>query len=416
MNVGASSVPGGTVIEKDGVGRWIPAIAMMLVSIISYVDRATLALLSPTILKETHMSGQQYGWIISGFSIVYLFSNPIWGRWLDRIGLRLGMTLAVSGWTLASAAHAFASGFGTFAIARAALGFGEGATFPGGMRTVIQSLPRNEQARGIGIAYSGASAGALLTPLIVTPVALAWGWRAAFLFTGVIGILWLLMWSIVSRRPELARPSGSGAARRHGLSFRDRRVWGFILINGLGMTPAIFVLYQAANYLHQAHGLSQGRIGALLWIPAVGWEIGNLFFGWLVDRLTMAGLTRPAAVRRAMGAAAALALVLAATPWIQPVGFVLTALAMGMFLSSGMAIPSLAYASYSFPARDAGFVAGLASAALGAQSTLIMPVFGRLFDLKRYDVAFVLAAAMPILGYILWLRLTREPYDAAVNA
>ena len=388
--------------------RWIPALSMMLVSIVSYVDRATLALLAPTILKETHLSGQQYGWIISGFSIIYLLSNPLWGRWLDRIGLRVGMTVAVAGWTLASTAHALASGFWSLAAARAALGFGEGATFPGGMRTVIQSLPRHEQARGIGIAYSGASAGALLTPLIVTPVALWGGWRSAFVFTGLIGLAWLGLWAVVSRRPELARPANVLAGHSVRLSFRDRRIWAFILINGLGMVPATFILYQAANYLHQALGRTQGQIGAVLWIPALGWEAGNLFFGWLVDRLSMSGLSRPAAVRRAMGTGAALALVLAAVPWMQSLAAVLASLAAGMFLTAGMAIPSLAYASHRFPARNAGFVAGLASAALGAVSTITMPVFGALFDMKRYDVAFVFAAACPIVGYGIWLWLTAE--------
>ena len=66
---------------------WIPALSMMLVSLISYVDRNTLALLAPTILKETGLTGEQYGWIISAFSVTYMIGNPVWGRWLDRIGL-----------------------------------------------------------------------------------------------------------------------------------------------------------------------------------------------------------------------------------------------------------------------------------------------------------------------------------------
>ena len=95
---------------------------MMLVSVISYIDRQTLALLSPTILRETHLTGEQYGFIISGFSIAYMLSNPVWGRILDRIGLRAGMTISVIAWTLASVAHSLASGFASFAAARIALG------------------------------------------------------------------------------------------------------------------------------------------------------------------------------------------------------------------------------------------------------------------------------------------------------
>ena len=114
---------------------------MTLMSLISYIDRNTLAVLAPTILAEMQLSNEQYGYIVMAFSILYMIGNPVWGRWIDRFGLRLGMTTAVTFWTLASMAHAFAQGFWSFGIARAALGFGEGATFPGGYRTVVETLP-----------------------------------------------------------------------------------------------------------------------------------------------------------------------------------------------------------------------------------------------------------------------------------
>src|ERR1035438_9080712 len=132
---------------EDGwaIGRWVPAGTMLAVSLISYIDRNTLALLAPTILRETGLSGEQYGFIIAAFSIAYCVANPVWGKILDRAGLRRGMTLAVSCWTVASVAHAFAGGLWSFAAARAALGFGEGATFPGGLRTVVQTLPEDRR-------------------------------------------------------------------------------------------------------------------------------------------------------------------------------------------------------------------------------------------------------------------------------
>src|SRR5262249_56961473 len=112
------------------VARWVPTASMLLVSLISYIDRNTLALLIPTIMKETHLSAEQYGFIVAAFSIAYMISNPLWGGLLDRLGLRIGMTLAVAFWTAASVSHAAATGFLSFAIARTALGLGEGATFP----------------------------------------------------------------------------------------------------------------------------------------------------------------------------------------------------------------------------------------------------------------------------------------------
>src|SRR6185503_12274498 len=180
------------------MSRWIPTASMMLVSLISYIDRNTLALLIPTIMRDTNLSAEQYGFIVSAFSIAYMIGSPLWGGLLDRLGLRLGMMLAVAFWTAASMSHAAAAGFLSFAIARTALGLGEGATFPGGLRTVVQTLRPTEQARGIAVAYSGGSLGAIVTPIIITPIFLWWGWRPAFLFTGGIGLAWLMMWLFVS--------------------------------------------------------------------------------------------------------------------------------------------------------------------------------------------------------------------------
>src|SRR3954452_18338616 len=266
------------------MSRWIPALAMLLVSLISYVDRSTLAILAPAILRETGLSGEQYGFIISGFSIAYMLSNPLWGWVLDRAGLRVGMSAAVAWWTLASVAHAFAGGFWSFGVARAALGFGEGATFPGGLRTVVQTLGPDERGRGLAVAYSGGSLGALITPLIVTPIFLWWGWRAAFWFTGVIGAAWLVMWAFVSRRKDIAAPLPLAAAKSRRPRLRDRTLWAFMAAYALGALPLGFVLYSAALYLAKPLNHSQEFIGKVLWIPPLGWEVGYFFWVWLADR------------------------------------------------------------------------------------------------------------------------------------
>ncbi len=131
--------------------------------------------------------------MISAFSAAYLVGNPVWGRALDRFGLRVGLGVSVALWTIASVSHAFVATAVGFAIARAALGFGEGATFPAGLRASTQTLRMDERGRGVAIAYSGASLGAIATPLVVTPIALRWGWRGAFLFTGALGAMWLML-------------------------------------------------------------------------------------------------------------------------------------------------------------------------------------------------------------------------------
>jgi len=388
---------------------WLPAATMLLVSLISYIDRNTLALLAPTILKDTGLSAEQYGFIISAFSIAYMAGNPLWGRWLDRFGVRLGMMVAVGLWSLASAGHALAAGFAGFALARATLGFGEGATFPGALSVVTRTLPPGLRARGVAVAFSGGSLGSVVTPLIVTPIALAWGWRAAFLFTGLLGLAWLAIWQFISRRPEIVAPrpkETSTEARRPRPG--DPRLWSFMLAYALGALPLALVIYAAALYLNRVLGASQSLIGKVLWIPPLGWEIGYFFWGWLSDRLPSDGNARLSGLGKMMGIAAALSLPLALVPWVRSFPLALFQMFVAMFLAGGFIILTISYATHLYSAAHSGLIAGLGAGAWSAAVAVVMPVFGRLIDRGRWDAAFLLAAVLPPAGWLLWLAVNRR--------
>jgi ACS family hexuronate transporter-like MFS transporter len=388
--------------------RWTPTISMLLVSVISYIDRQTLALLSPTILRETHLSGEQYGFIISGFSIAYMLSNPVWGRILDRIGLRIGMMASVAAWTLASVAHALSFGFASLAAARIALGSGEGATFPGGLRTVTQTLTPGERGRGVAVAYSGGSLGAVITPLIVTPIALRWGWRAAFLFTGFIGASWLVMWWFVSR--GIGPADQTAQAGMPIPRWTDSRLWSFISVYALGGLPLGFVLYEAANYLGQSRGRTQAFIGMVLWIPPLGWEAGYFFWGWLSDSAVRRGVPVSVAARRLMLACMVLGVPLIAVPHLPAIWMVMLELFLAMFAASGFLILAVAYATDVYSTSHSGFIAGVGAGSWSAAVAVLMPVFGRMFDGQRYGVAFLIAGLTPVAGYLGWLWLSsRRP-------
>jgi MFS transporter, ACS family, hexuronate transporter len=389
----------------SAVRRWIPALSMLLVSLISYIDRNTLALLAPTILKETGLSGEQYGFIISGFSIAYMIANPVWGRILDRVGLRGGMAAAVACWTVASVSHAFASGFWTFAAARAALGFGEGATFPGGLRTVTQTLRADERGRGIAVAYSGGSLGSVVTPLIVTPIFLWFGWRGAFWFTGLIGAGWLAVWAVVSRRPEVRRRPDPPAVKRSGPRWADGKLWAFMFAYAFGALPLAFVLYAASLYLSRALGCSQELIGKVLWIPPIGWEAGYFVWGWMLDRFSRRGADPMAAIRRMLAVCALGNLAFGAIPWMPGTAAVMLAMFLAMFVAAGFIILSVAWATRVYSAEHAGLIAGVGAGSWGAGVAVAMPLFGRLFDQHRYTESFLGAAAIAVAGYLLWWGL-----------
>ncbi|HUQ90890.1 MAG TPA: MFS transporter [Bryobacteraceae bacterium] len=384
---------------------WIPALSMMAVSLISYIDRTTLALLAPTILKETHLNAEEYGWIISAFSVAYMIGNPVWGRLLDRVGVGVGMAAAVGFWTLASVSHAFAIGFWSFALARAALGFGEGATFPGGLRTIMQTLDVRLRSRGIAVAYSGGSLGAVVTPVIVTPIALLWGWRGAFWFTGLVGMAWLTWWYFVSRREDIRQRRMAADAGLAHPGFLDRRLWGFMAVYALGGLPLAFVLYTASLYLGQSMGLSQASIGKLLWIPPLGWEAGYFFWGWQADRAGLRSGGSMTAFRRFFLLLMVLSIPLAFGVHLRSVWLLMGLLFFAMFVAAGFVIIGVAYATSIYSSDHAGFLAGLGAGSWSAVVALLMPWFGHFFDQRDYNRAFTLAAAFPVLGWAAWMLL-----------
>lgn len=369
---------------------------MWLVSLISYIDRNTIAILAPVILRETHLNAEQYGFIISCFSVAYMIGNPVWGLILDRWGVRRGMTAAVGIWTVASAAHAFATGFWSFGFARAVLGAGEGATFPGGLRTVTQTLSPAKRGRGLAIAYSGGSLGAMIAPLIVTPIAGEFGWHGAFVFTGILGGVWLVFW----------RLAGTGIDRRIQSEthlpltriWNHPAFWAFMAAYGVAAMPLGFILYDSSLYLQARFNWTQSTLGYVLWIPPCGWEVGYFVWGYVIDRLGPR-------FHSLMLASLVLSLPLAWMHSLATGPLVLGNMFLTMFGFSGFVVVSIAYATRAFPPGHSGLLAGIGAGSWGAIVALMMPWFGRMFDHSAYAAAFRTATLFPIAGYLMWLVL-----------
>src|SRR5215470_14653862 len=185
--------------------NWVPCTAMALCTWLSFFHRTMLGALAPTILKETGLTAQEFASINAYFFVAYTLGNPLWGSLLDYIGLRTGMILGVAIWTLASVSHGWMSAFVGFALARAVLGLGEGVTFPGGLRTAVETLPAKLRARAVALSFSGGTLGGVAAPLIAGPLGLLYGWRTAFLVTGAFGVVWLILWAAVARPPFLPK-------------------------------------------------------------------------------------------------------------------------------------------------------------------------------------------------------------------
>jgi ACS family hexuronate transporter-like MFS transporter len=379
----------------------------MLSTLLSYIDRQVLAVLSPTILSETGLSANEYANAISAFSFAYMIGNPLWGSVLDYVGLRLGMLMAVALWTAASTSHAWVTGFVGFAVARAVLGFGEGAAFPGALRTAAEALPEHQRSRGMALGYSGASLGAIVTPLLVTPIAVRYGWQTAFLITGALGLVWLTLWLAISRPPFLPRIKRN-KVEIEWPNLLERRFWVVAASFGLGAVALGIVAYLSPLYLNRALSLSQTEIGKVVWIPMVGWEAGYFFWGWVADRyLTkMPGPQRPARIFVLLTILALPSILVTQT---QSLALVLALLFWATFVADGFVVTSLRVGMRIYAADRTAMVAGIGSGSWSAIQAIVLPVYGRWVDLEWFGVIFVTMSLLPILGTTLWLWLSRKP-------
>ena len=412
--------------QQSGFRLWAPALSMTLLGLLSYVDRSVLAILSPTILGSLHLSATQYGYAILVFSLFYMLANPIWGAWMDRAGLWLTTLAAVLLWSVASGSHGLMMGFVGMCVARGVLGFGEGATFPAGLKTVTETLPVEKRSFGLGIAYSGSSMGALVTPLIITPIAMRWGWRSAFAVTMAFGFAWVVLWFVLRSTGLYAPPSRTAQAREIEVetvkeSRWSRNLFAAALAYGLGAAPLAFGLYAAPLYLTRALHVSQVSLGHLLWLPPAGWEAGYLIFGRIADYLRRRELARggqpgaPAWMFVGLTVASlgiVMAPVLAGTS--APVAATLALFVFEMFVAGGFVVFALSDGMAAVPKQHAAFLAGFSISAWALVTGLLMPVIGHLFDAQRYNASFWLVSLMPVLGTLLWYVLRRRDVGVSV--
>src|SRR5215470_5079666 len=386
---------------------WVPCTAMAACSWLSFFHRTILAALAPTILKETGLNAQQFASINAYFFVAYTLGNPLWGSILDYVGLRFGMVLGVTIWTAASVSHGWMTAFTGFAAARALLGLGEGVTFPGGLRTAVESLPPTRRARAVALSFSGGTLGGVAAPLIAVPLALAWGWRIAFLISGAFGVVWLVLWLAVSRPPFLPRVEKK-TAKLSWPNLRERRLWALVFSYGLPAIAPGPIVTLLSVYLSAGLGVSQKDIGQLLWMPALSWGIGYFFWGWIADRYAQDN-RRPAGLFLLLTLCS---VILGLTSWTSSVAITMAIMSWATFVGGGFQMVALKAASYSFPREQAAMMTGIASGSFALVNYILLQTpgwgLGTLFNQHRYAEAWWTVALCPLAGVMVWLFLTKK--------
>jgi MFS transporter, ACS family, hexuronate transporter len=401
---------------------WVPCIGMALCSWLSFVDRQVLNILSPTIIKDTGLTAQDFTTATSFFFLTYTLGNPVWGSVLDRVGLRVGMLLAVGVWTAASMSHALMYSFAGFALARAVLGIGEGGTFPGGLRTAVETLPPNLRARGIALSFSGGTIGAVMMPLLLGPLAIEYGWKTAFVATGALGLLWLALWAVIARPPLLPK-SAHTTSKMEWPNLRERRVWALMSSYALPAISPGPVLTILAIYLVQRLHLTQADVNSVVWIPPLTWGIGYFFWGWAADRYA-ANNARPVGMFLLL---TVISLTLGLTTMTTSVPIAIGLISLSTFIGGGFQMVALKVGSYAFPREQSALMSGIASGSWSLVNFLLLNAIGagvtigsikifpgaNLISGQRWEEIFWIIALMPLAGVAVWWVLSRNQTSAA---
>ena len=198
---------------RIGRVRWTICAMLFFATSINYMDRQVIALLKPTLAHTIGLTEINYGYIVDAFQIAYAVGLLVAGRVVDKIGTRIGYIIIMGIWSLSAMGHALASTAFEFGIARFFLGLGESGNFPAAIKTVAEWFPQSERSLATGIFNSGTNVGAILAPLIVPWITIHYGWRAAFLATGVFSMIWISV--VVQKLPQAHR---SPHSHRHRTS------------------------------------------------------------------------------------------------------------------------------------------------------------------------------------------------------
>ena len=413
--------------------RWTICALLFFATTINYIDRQVLGILAPTLQSEIGWTETQYGDIVSWFSLAYGFGFLGMGRYLDKVGVRLGFATAIVAWSLAAMSHALARTVGGFALARAALGLGESGNFPGAIKAIAEWFPRRERALATGIFNAGSNVGAIITPLLVPTIALQWGWQSAFIVTGMLGFIWLMFWWWLYREPaehpkvspqELALirsdPVEPPVRVRWALLLSHRQTWAFLI--GKFMTDPIwwFYLYWLPKFLDTNWGIKLAAVWAPLITIYLVADVGSVGGGWLSSTLIKRGWTVNAARKTAMLSAALLIVPTAFAPqassmWVA-VAIVSVAAASHQWWSANL----FTTASDMFPRAAVASIVGIGGFAGAMGGMLFQRATGRILDAtgNNYSIVFFICGSAYVVALlIIHLLVPRlQPADLSRHA
>ena len=405
---------------RTGRVRWTICAMLFVATSINYMDRQVISILKPTLEQSIGMTEVGYGYIVDAFQIAYALGLLAAGRFVDKVGTRIGYMVIMAVWSLSAMGHALANTVLEFGVARFSLGLGESGNFPAAIKTVAEWFPQSERSLATGLFNSGANLGAILAPLIVPWITLRYGWHAAFLATGVFSALWILWWYRNYRKPA-DHPTLTGAELRHiyqeaaaqmGPSVHWRRLvgrrqtWAFSIAKFLTDPIWWFYLFWLPSYFNARFHLDLSHLGLPLIIVYNASAVGSIGGGWLPAPFRRLGLSAVQARLGAMLLCACMVVPIFAVINIRSEWAAIALLSLAAAAHQGWSANLFTTASDMFPRSAVGSVTGIGGMAGSAGGALLAFYAGHILQLTHsYASLFAIAGSAYLLALVILYAL-----------
>ncbi len=407
--------PGSGIAARIGHVRWTICAMLFVATTINYMDRQVISILKPTLEHSIGLTESGYGHVVAVFQVAYAIGLLVAGRLVDRVGSRIGYTVIMATWSAAAMAHALVSTAFGFGVARLFLGLGESGNFPAAVKTVADWFPKRERSLATGLFNSGATAGAIIAPLTVPWITMHYGWHAAFLFTGLLGLPWIVWWYVNYRTPD-DHPTLTSEELRH--IYEDnaeqmgpklpwarllgyRQTWGIVLAKFLTDPIWWFYLFWIPGFLDTRFHVDLQHLGLPLIVVYAVSTVGGVAGGWLPAFFERMGIRGSRARYGAMFVCACFSLPMLFAGRVTSEWLAVALLSLAAAGHQGWSANLYTTASDVFPSSAVGSVIGIAGMAGSLGGTLLSLEAGHILQLTHsYNSLFILAGSVYMVAFV----------------
>lgn len=380
---------------------------LFLGNALNYVDRQVLALLKPTLQAEFGWGDREFAHLGSAFQFAAAGAYLFVGWFIDRVGVRLAYGIGIVVWSMAGMAHALAATVQQFVTARIALAVGESVSTPAGLKSAALYLPPGQRNMAIGVLNTSSNIGAIVTPLLIPPFAVAFGWKAAFVVTGALGFVWLLFWIVGTRnlRPFNQDEDAAAAPVNWRELFSDRRSWAVIGAKFLTDCVWWFILFWMPDFFNRVFAMKQGDLG---WPIAIIYSLaalGAITSGGLYPILLSRGFSANGARKASMLFFALVVLVLPLAMYTQSPWTAAVLIGLGLFAHQGFSTNIFGMTADVVPTRRVASVISMGAVAGNIAGMGIIEFAGWSLDSGHgYTPMFVVSGSAYLLA-LGWIHL-----------